>query len=374
MVSEKWPKKNGKKSYFPKTKITKNIKKEAEVDKESGNWGLYSCRILMNGGNTAVPLHSVAIIHFICSLIAKFETYQEARDAEAIAQNHSTMTSFEASYTENQKSRKHPKVFISGSEGECDADIKNIAELTKRDAEAKATADKEYSYFLDDDRIENEATNASNEYDGNESVDGSVKNGSDCDSIESVDESMENDSECEANENESDQNYESDGDDKSNNGNEASDMENENRRRSDSDVFQFAAINNLESTSELRSPREQYDFSDDRGMVRVEKLLMHVCRELETIKSDMKALKIKSKDTESVVEKLVSVCKDLSVEVFSCTEEFKKRNGMFTDLLVPDLKLPVTRRKHYTNNETELKKHKIADNLVIYYDCSYKVT
>ena len=53
MISEKWPKKNGKKSYFPKTKVAKNIRKEANVDKKSDRWGLYACRILMNGGMKA---------------------------------------------------------------------------------------------------------------------------------------------------------------------------------------------------------------------------------------------------------------------------------------------------------------------------------
>lgn len=48
-VSVKWLRKNGKKCYFPKTKIKKKIKTEAEVDKESGKWTLYSCRLLMSG-------------------------------------------------------------------------------------------------------------------------------------------------------------------------------------------------------------------------------------------------------------------------------------------------------------------------------------
>lgn len=49
-VSEKWLKRNGRKCYFPKTNVAKKIRLEADVDKKSKDWGLYSCRILMNGG------------------------------------------------------------------------------------------------------------------------------------------------------------------------------------------------------------------------------------------------------------------------------------------------------------------------------------
>lgn len=93
-------------------------------------------------------------------------------------------------------------------------------------------------------------------------------------------------------------------------------------------------------------------------------MIMHACRELESIKREVKALNVKSSDTEQVVDKLVSVCKDLTVEVFACTEQLKKRNGMFTDLLVPDLKLTLKLRKHFNRNELALQNPKIVDNLV----------
>lgn len=384
MVSEKWPKKNGKKSYFPKTKVTKNIKKEAEVDQKSGNWGLYSCRILMNGGNKVAPLYSVSIFHFIHSfdLIAKFDTYEEARNAEAIAQNHSTMTSFEASYTEKQKSRKHPNVFDteSSDDDKC-TDSKNIAELTKLDSQLYATAaEKQYAYVREagEGGYSNEADEYNNNNESECANDDVDDDQAGTDENESSNGNDDDESECENDVNDDDQ----DGTDEIES-NDDDDVENESVGNSENDAsfteldptaFQCQANNNLESTSELRSPAEEYDFSDDRGLLRVEKLLMHVCRELEAIKTDMKALKIKSNDTEMVIEKLVTVCKDLSVEVFSCTEEFKKRNGMFTDMLVPNLKLPVTRRKHYKNNETELANNKIADNMVKYYDCSNEIT
>lgn len=49
-VSVKWFRKKGKKCYFPKNNILKNIKNETDVDEKSDNWALHSCRILMNGG------------------------------------------------------------------------------------------------------------------------------------------------------------------------------------------------------------------------------------------------------------------------------------------------------------------------------------
>lgn len=56
MVSEKWPKKNFKKCYFPKTKIASKIKKETPVDKTTGEWNLHSCRILMSGSKGIVMM------------------------------------------------------------------------------------------------------------------------------------------------------------------------------------------------------------------------------------------------------------------------------------------------------------------------------
>lgn len=40
-VSEKWIRCNGRKSYYPKTKIAMRIKTEAEVDKKSNNLAGY---------------------------------------------------------------------------------------------------------------------------------------------------------------------------------------------------------------------------------------------------------------------------------------------------------------------------------------------
>lgn len=277
----------------------------------------------------------------------------EAQKAENIAQNHSTMSSFENSYAEKQKSRKHPNVYknSSASESECD-DFKNIDKLKKLDS--AFTSDKEYQYnrrFVSNLSPTNQSFEGDTNYDSNAEGDQSENDRN------SNNASGDEDVEMNVNSAEVRSDVAIDSEDDIN-------LTSNDFFESQENESNFIPNNNLESTSQLHSPATTYDFSGDRCLIRIEKLIMHACQELETIKSDMKALKIKSSETEQVVEKLVLVCKDLSVEVFSCTEELKKRNGMFTDLLVPDLKFPMTRRTHFQNNELALAKIKIADNMV----------
>lgn len=366
-VSEKWMKKNGKKCYFPKTKVAMRIKNEAEVDKKSGEWGLHVCRILMNGGkNITFHYQLQSGFKYFIYLLERYATLKEARKAEKIAQNHSTMTSFENSIAEKQNKRKRPNVFnvSSASEGECD-DFKKIDKLKKLERSSTPRSDKEYTYKRSGSTIENVDS-------GSSSADESIESGTNYDEEVEGGQSGEDDprsangfddEHVDMNENSGQPSY------------QAVNNSEDEVNLSSNDVFESQenenhflpnSGNNLESTSELRSPAEAYDFTEDRCLVRIEKLMMFACQELELIKNEIKALKIKSSETEEVVEKLVLVCKDLSVEVFSCTEELKKRNGMFTDLLVPDLKLPVFRRKHYMKNELALAKIKIADNMVKY--------
>lgn len=291
-------------------------------------------------------LHSFIIFEpasYFLFFIEKFATLEEARQAEKIAQNHSTMTSFEESFVEKRKSRKHPNIFnvVSASESECD-DFKNIEKLKKLDSKSSTpTSEKEYTFKRSDDEND-DATNQSSEPNSNDDTEG--------EDVDINDNSGE--PSCEASNNSEDDFNLLNNDAFEGQGNENN--------------FLPDGASNLESTSELRSPAAAYDFTDDRCFVRIEKLIMYACQELESIKNEIKALKTKSSETEQVVDKLVSVCKDLSVEVFSCTEELKKRNGMFTDMLIPDLKLPVLRRKHYKNNELALKKIKVTDNMVKY--------
>lgn len=69
-------------------------------------------------------------------------------------------------------------------------------------------------------------------------------------------------------------------------------------------------------------------------------------------------------ETKSVVENSIAIFRDLTLEVFNCKEEIKKRNGMFTDLLIPDIKLSIKNVEQYNAVDFALKKPKIVENLV----------
>lgn len=373
-VSIKWIIKSGRKCYFPKKNVLWNIKTEAEVDKKSKNWSLHNCRILMNGGKNLKRLQW-KVFHFIHS-IEIFLTYEEARKAEVVAQNHSTMSSFENSNSQKQLARKRPNVIFdsssdssSDSENECN-DFKNIKKLSKMDA-GIVDEDKEYNYNRSNcssDEAHSSVADKSFESDKDQ-FSGSARessNASDDESSNASDNESSNASDDESNGSDGES---LNGSDDNENTNESKNenfsvIENGNDESQRTEYESNFLGKNLESTAELRPLGSDYDFSDDRCMLRVEKLIMHVCCELKSIKTEISGLTTKSNETEAVVTKLVSVCKDLAVEVFACTEEIKKRNGMFTDILVPNLRLPVKRTKHYINNELALGDYKIVDNMV----------
>lgn len=49
LASEKWLRNNDKKCYFPKTNVVWKLKNEVDVEKKSGKWSLYPCRLLFEG-------------------------------------------------------------------------------------------------------------------------------------------------------------------------------------------------------------------------------------------------------------------------------------------------------------------------------------
>ncbi len=69
-------------------------------------------------------------------------------------------------------------------------------------------------------------------------------------------------------------------------------------------------------------------------------------------------------EVKSSVNGLTRTIKDLATEVFDSKEEVKKRNRMFTDLLIPDIQLPIKNRNRYGDVVSALSEHKIVDNLV----------
>lgn len=68
-------------------------------------------------------------------------------------------------------------------------------------------------------------------------------------------------------------------------------------------------------------------------------------------------------EIKSSVKGLTRTIKDLVTEVFDTKEELKKRNSMFTDLLVPDIQLPIKSRQRYSDNAVALLEPKIVDNM-----------
>lgn len=376
-VSEKWLRNNERKCWYPKTNSSIKIKNEADVDTKSGKWTLHSFRILMNGGNKLEVLTHITIPHFIRP-IERFSTYAEAREAEKIAQSHSTMSAYQNSFLAKQQARKHPKVFDSDSGSSSSSenetkDFKNIKKLCKLDAGLVMNEDKEYDYSRNDNDTQHSSDlEQSSSRSSEKGDDRSVKSGStnsdfnknsndDCDgwSIESGSNRDFNENVSDVSENSSDTEILSEVDENLS----VTDVDKSQPIANESN-FLSCTGNNLESTEQLPSPGSNYDFNEDRRLVRLEKLIIHVCQELKSIQTDVKEIRKKSCETESSIQNLGLICKDLSVEVFACTEEIKKRNGMFTDVLVPDIKLPIKKMKRYGAIELALIRHKIVDNLV----------
>lgn len=311
------------------------------------------------------------------------------------------MTSFESSYVAKREARKYPKVYndsLATKSGTADSEI--IDQLKKSDKEFIPPKDKKYVYNGNVDLNNSFDTSVEDNGDVDGSNDGDIANCSDNevdgsddgvagsdDGVDGSDDEVDgSDDGVDGTDNEVDTDGSNDGEFGSENSDEAMDRSNDVDDMGDAEdgesVYgsnvEFSVSgsqlqeqsffpnygNNFESTNEVLSPATNYDFSDDRCLQRIEKLIKHACQELESIKREIKALNIKSTETEEVVGHLVTVCKDLTVEVFTCTAELKKRNGMFTDLLVPDLKLNLKRRKHHNQNELALANTKIVDNLV----------
>lgn len=271
------------------------------------------------------------------------------------------MESFQNSYLAKQEARKHPNIYAESSSSENeDNDFENIKMLAKLDAGLNLK-DKKYDYH----RKENGNGSGSQEKVDDQSVKSGSANG---DLNETSDEGNDENDGWSITTGSTNKNS---NDDSNNDGDDFSEVD-ENISSNDVDKshavnesnFNINMDNNLESTEQLPSPTNGYDFHEDRRVVRLEKLLTYACQELELIKADVKDIKRKSGESETVVQNMASVCKDLSVEVFACTAEIKKRNGLFTDVLVPDIKLPIKRTKQYGDVELTLRRHKVVDNLV----------
>lgn len=294
------------------------------------------------------------------------------------------MSSFQKSYSEKQEARKRPKVHFDESSLSSDSesqDFKNINMLSKLDAGVAVDVEKEYNYNSRPGKYADNASDGEVEYssvenDGNQSLEHEGNRYSD-----------DND---EPNENElseySDNPASEDNDQFSKEDNKASSVDNsiissevgENiqENRSNDNVSSISKIGQehtiyfpLESTNRLNqdinSLNSGYnDFSDARRLPFIEKGVFIACQLLEENKAVLKEIKVISSETKILVRSIIPVIKDLTVEVLASREEIKKRNGLFTDVLSPDVQLRIKDIRQYDANETALQKHMIVDNMV----------
>lgn len=315
------------------------------------------------------------------------------------------MKSFEESYALKQESRKRPKVHFysseisSSSESESE-DFKNIKKLSKKDAGLVLDMEKKYNYnsckndnnYLlpddesDGDQIVNDQSMENDEGQSSESSDQPslndsskyLKNNESEDNIEDNNEvcSEDDGSKDDGISSEEHENCSSENGDNFSNGD---DGENHITRPNNSNLLGPIGRNNksplrFESTNQelqdlnIDSLLAGYnEFNDERRLPFIEKAVMCACQQLEENKAVLKEIKENTAETKSLVQNFIAIMKDLAVEVFDSKEEIKKRNGMFTDILMPDFPLHIMDVKEYNDAESALQKHKVVDSMVSVY-------
>lgn len=320
------------------------------------------------------------------------------------------MKSFEESYLLKQQSRKRPKVNFDSSshssfyESECE-DFKNIRKLSKIDIGLAVHMDKKYSYesasaekdrsdlsdqsFQNDDGwlVANQKTIVSdgisnNGNDEGDDRDESSNNGNDEVGVGDESSNNGNDEEYvgdESSNNGNDERGDSDesskhGTDAYSNSNKSDDDGSELNNSEDGDIHSILIP--FESTNmEQEELNSDYNsFSDKRRLPYIEQFIANIRHQLKIHESMLKEIFQAAKETNKAVndiklsvQGLIRTVKDLAVQVFDSKAELKKRNGMFTDLLVPDIKLPIKRRNQYGDVALVLQEPKFVDNLVREY-------
>lgn len=295
-----------------------------------------------------------------------------ARKAEKIAQNHSTMKSFEESFALKQKSRKRPQVrfdsFTESPASESETqDFKNIRKLAKIDA--GLALEKEYTYKNGPGKNVDEESDDENDDDLSVSNDVSKENVDKYDDQpnknDSDDNSSEGDNENCLSENDDD-NFESENDDNVSSADR--DIRIARLNHINDTIVPFESTNRELQELNMGSSIPDYkEFSDERRLPVIEKAVMWACKQLEENKAILTEIKENSSKSNLMVQSLMGIVKDLTVEVFDNKAEISKRNGMFTDILMPDFPLHIMTVQQYDTAESELEKHKVVDNLVSPY-------
>lgn len=289
------------------------------------------------------------------------------------------MSSFEKSYALNQKLRKKPVVLFdtssssSSCESECQ-DFKNIKKLSKLDKGMKDDVDKVYNYSNHPDNAncsqsEQPLNNdggwlvANDDNDSPFGNDVNVNSNDDCNSSNNHNESFAEDVNGNNNNNEYSSGEERD-DEKNYSITESYSNENGNKNLSrivlcNPSHFPF------ESTNQPQDINSGYNnFSVERRLLFIEKAVFEASEQSKETQSLLKEAIESLNEMKVSIHNLTLTMKDLAVEVFDGKEELKKRNGLFTDLLVPDIQLPIKSVGRYGDVELALHKHKIVDNMV----------
>lgn len=327
------------------------------------------------------------------------------------------MSSFQRSFTAKQKARKRPVIKFNSSSSSSSEDesqdCKNIKKLSKLDAGLTVDVDKEYNYntrpdnndngslVCDDNRSPASVDNRSFTNDDNLSLTGDdnrsltgddnrslVSNyycggnqswsvddnlSMDEDGGQYSDKQLNNDSNIDGSEDDDDCAPDDDLDDiplitepdKNRPEDSNSKLFNE-IQRDYTDNFQLESTNREQSLVNISSPQcsTYKDFSDARRLPFIEKGVFCACQQLEENKAVLKEIKEISFETKVLIQSLMPIIKDLTVEVFDSKEEIKKRNGMFTDLLAPDVQLSIEGVKQFDDVIAALEKLKNVDNMV----------
>lgn len=333
-------------------------------------------------------------------MLATFATYEEARQAEIVAQSHSTMESFQKSYAKKRNERKRPRViFDSSSErSEC-SDSKKIEKLSKIDEEFDVTDEKEYSYTHStkkvsdwlasegSDTVISQKSVERNSQPGSENVYQQPSNngssiGDDNSSQKSVMASTDsNDDESVVSSKDGSNSKNSSVNDETDENSSGDEAVQKSRKKSIAQyVIEDDELGNgpehnqnckenelpLESTNlDQQDPLVDYNgFKFERRIQFIENALSNAIKQLNENNKLLIETVDALRDIKFTIGGLTQTIKDLAAEVFDNKEELKKRNGLFTDLLAPQIQFPIKKLRRYDDVEMELQDCKIVDNVV----------
>lgn len=356
---------------WPRKDVEKKNRANAVPD-NSKDWKLYECRrLLMNGGETFQFCVLTSVLIFLL-FSEKFGTYESARAAELIAQDHSTMSKYVKSKSAKRTRKRTAKYSI-------ESESKKIKSMAKADQKCMSDAVKKFTY------IQKTSTPLQNTL-NDTGKDGPILSRSNINELSSI--VVDNISQSSSSD---DDDLSEDGDaavkNKSHSSAKISSPSNSNNNSSPSSGCSSSSSSNCSSNSSSESDSESSTTLTERNGTHLnniepssallstpsenESRPRDMREELNEIKKDIRAISEVTNNNAVVLKELkdiglssIVVFKDLSAEVFKCNREIKKRNGLFTDLLHPDIEVPIQDEDHYEDVTEKLKDKRFVDNLV----------